>query len=442
MSDNISSINEDYKSIINSLETSFMMAVLKYCTDYDHPLSAGEIASAMSHITHKSEYYDTNASGHSPKTILRKLRYIISLLDDNLDEYADTRNAFILTYGGYVCCNSSLADFSSRAQQKFYFEPLLNKNDLSTIYGAVASNRYISTKDAESIQQTLHLLSPKELVNPAHTRGIGGNSGLPKAPENSASRHIGYINLFTNVHSLYDAIKNKQQIEIEYGQYTLNKETSMEKIQFQTIDKELPYVVNPYALFWHNGEYYLFCIPFMTDTVVTLRVDHVINIKPFVVCDNIEPCAPIPDYLKKYFNYTADGSITFDSKKYISTHPLLTFSEDENLINCVLECDKSALSLIVDTFGSAEILDKEILIKESLLTPNSTVTPSFAVRIPNVQIDDILQFCIKNHLYVTAISPDDLVLMVWKALSSSLSRYSQLTSKSIFKQEKVNPFKK
>ncbi len=427
--------SDKYKPIINSLETSFLMTALKYCTNEAHPLSASEIASAMSAFSHKDEYSD-DIRGHSSKTILRKLRYIVELLEDDSIDYSSTRNAFILAYGGTVCCSTPKSERAKpsktcKPQYKYYFKPLLSKDAITTLYGAIASNRYISDTDAAFIYQNLRLLSPATLIDPTKINGIDSAHDLPKITTDSPHYNMGCLNIFTIVNKLQDAISNKYQIEVEWGEYSLHHKRINEDISFESQNKTEPYVLNPYALFWYKGELYLLATPFGETVPFHLRVDHIISVEPF--CSKSEPCAPIPEELIKFFISEKDKNQTFDSKMYTSTRPLLTISTKENLTTCVLECEESTLSLIVDTFGQAKVLDRKIRIKQS--------EARIAVQIPNVQYDDILNFCVRYHQYVTALSPDILVCEVFKSFTDTFLRYSPVMQATLKGEElSNNPF--
>ena len=255
------------------------------------------------------------------------------------------------------------------------------------------------------------------------------------------------MDLLSTVKTLYDAIKSKQQIELVFGHYTMDA-NKYRQITFQSKNEENPYILNPYALFWNNGNCYLLATHKGHDNPAYFRVDRIVNVR---LCQspNPEDCmrAPIPEDLKQYFTVTADEDEIFNAELYTSMHPFLSIAQNENLVECFLECRQDALSLIVDTFGLTDVSERQIqvlksnIVHEDELDQNGSPINYITVRIPNVQYESIKSFCINYHQFVTLLSPPLLVIEVFLAIIKSALRYSKVIPPLFTgKDDEVNPF--
>lgn len=429
--------DDEKKNTVNHLETTFIITVLKYCSSEEHPLSAGDIANRLVSIT--QEYHD-------PKTVLRKLQDICALLEEGDEK---TCNAFVLTYGGYVCRTCPGDGKGKKPQYKFYFEPLLLPSDISMMQGAIASNRYIPPLEENYLLKTLELLAPEEPLTEEEL-----DAYLPTVPSRYVNRKKGpkYMDLMGTVNTLHAAIEKKLQVELEYGHYIKDANT-FRKISFVSKNPQKPYLLNPYALFWNHGEYYLLATHKGHDNPTYFRVDRIVSVQLHRdEQQNPLPRAPIPEDLRKYFTTEKDGDEYFDTELYTSVHPLLALAQEEALTECVLECKSEALSLLVDTFGSTEILGDNIQIEASTRehvsknnpgdkTPSEKPESYYTVRIPNIQPESIISFCVQHHSLVKVISPFMLVLAVSKEMIDSVTEYANLTHDLLTVQNSnINPF--
>ena len=126
----------------------------------------------------------------------------------------------------------------------------------------------------------------------------------------------------------------------------------------------------------------------------------------------------------------------------------MAISQEENLIECCLECNSATLGLLVDTFGSIEILGEEIQILDSKLNHAEVETEQtkeealryFTVRIPQVQYENIRAFCVQNHHLITVISPANLTLEVLRIVSNSMLKYAKVLNLQTMEEEGINPF--
>ena len=422
----------DLSLLFKALDISFIIPVLKYTTDATHPLSANEVAACMNHLVQGSAEY-------TEKTILRKLRHICDLMEDTSSDTLPARQAFALTYGGYV---RTISNTASREQVKYYFEPILQSSDISMLYSSLASNRYLPDAEKEYLLHILQTLSPDKRIEgisiPEYFRHLPSRTYSLEGPQN-------YIDLSNTVNLLYEAIQKKKRISLTYGTYAPDKK-NYRRIGFQIKNPDKPYILNPYALFWNDGYYYLLATQWNYQDVSIYRVDRIVSVEYY---QSNKPermeCAKLPDHLEKYFkNYGTDTEY-FDAKLYTSVHPMLQFSKEENLISCVLECKAPVLNYLVDTFGPIEILDKKIQILDSVIEhdddQNNNGEPYYTVRIPKVQYENIVAFCCRNMNLVTPLEPMELLIQIFIDWLPTLKKYvSVLTAFSKGQSDELNPF--
>ena len=422
---------------IKSLENSFIISVLKYATDEEHPLSAAEITARMQNLT--TEFHDA-------KTVLRKLRSMCDVSEGTGEDEVPAR-AFALTYGGYVRSVSTTVSGNTKnpkPQFKFYFEPFLMQSDISMIYGSLASSRYLSAQAKDYLLSTLQVLTPGQRIEEKEIQHY-----LPEEPVRRMSKksRAKYIDLLHTVKVLYDAIRQKKRVEVVYGSYTYEKQR---EISFVEKNAEKPYVLNPYAMFWNNGLYYLLATHWNYTNPVFFRVDRIVSAEYYVNEEKPEreKRAPIPCNLRKYYKRLGTKEEYFDFEQYTAVHPLMAISQEENLIECCLECNNTTLGLLVDTFGSIEILGEEIQILDSKLNhaeieagqTKEEALHYFTVRIPQVQYENIRAFCVQNHHLITVISPANLTLEVLRIVSNSMLKYAKVLNLQTMDEEGINPF--
>lgn len=426
----------DSSKDIKSLESGFIISVLKYATNEEHPLSAKEIAVRMQNLTTES---------HDEKTVLRKLRSMCMLSESDNTELP--ARVFALTYGGYVRAVSFTVSGDTKnpkPQYKFYFEPFLQPSDISMLYSTLASNRYIAPQEKEHLLSTLQVLTPERYIEEKEIQ-----FHFPEEPIRYVPRkgQVKYIDLLNTVKILYEAIQEKKRVSVVYGNYTLD-EKFYRQITFKAKNQKKPYVLNPYALFWNHGFYYLLATYGNYTDLMFFRVDRIVSVEYYRHEESEHmKRAPIPETLKKYYRNLGTEEEYFDSETYTAVHPLMLYSGEEKLIECFLECDSSSLGLLVDTFGSVEILGKHIQILESNITHPEDVDENgepirfFTVRIPQVQYENIRAFCLQNHHLITAISPPKLALDILKVTSNSSLKYARILNALVEDEGgEINPF--
>ena len=161
------------------------------------------------------------------------------------------------------------------------------------------------------------------------------------------------------IDTLYHAIISKTQVTITSLEYK-KSQPPLRQITFASLPAQED--LNPYALFWHNGKYYLLATKTDAPNPIHIRVDHILDIQTSKIMRD-----PIPDFLVEYFNSTSGD---FLSDKYTETSPYLLEKTEKFIPNdtflkdllkfgpeteCKLECRYDALDLLIDTFGDSNL---------------------------------------------------------------------------------------
>jgi hypothetical protein len=333
-------MDNDTTKIFSQLEPSFIFCVLKYFSSKENPLSAYDIAQYMEEIT---------GQRHDQKTILRKLKKLCAMTE-SLSGHASL--AMTITYGGYIRSLSNQASHVRKVQTHYYFEPLLGPSEISMINGAVASNRFIDPDDKEYLLSVQNLSVSRKPFPDGTYADLPSPSARTGASKESSPQGQTMLDI---INQLYTAIENQYQIELVYGKYTLDPDKKR-KVKLEIWNPDgVPYILNPYALLWNGGEYYLLCTrKGYDDNPTHYRVDRMISVVPHLQENTSEPEAsmPLPQRLKPFFTIKHKNEYVFQSDRYTATYPLMGISREENLLDCYVECTTASLSILVDIFGS------------------------------------------------------------------------------------------
>ena len=416
---------KERSGFLTQLEITFLIFLLKKLSSAQKPLSARKLANYMSSLTGEE---------HSEKTILRKLKKLCLLQNDPDDTLIS--NTLFLTFGGTVeeSTNLSSGSDSKKVQTKYYFKPLLDASDIAMICGTITSNRFLSQKEKDyllSRQHTLTVFDGGEEINGAEMEEQAFfPTELPEKPLRSKDLSTDASRLLYHINQLYEAIEKGYQIQLIYGTYDLD-EHHFRSIKFRPKNAQTPYTLNPYAMLWNNGEYYLLATHDGHENPVHFRVDRIVSVHPVILSDrprNYQERAPLPDSLKPFFQMSGNGIGEFMPQKYTAKYPLMGIYDEEDSTACTIECTATTLSILIDTFG-AECLT----IRHSPLPHDASETDLhgnpqqfFAVQMREVQYDNILQFCLQHHSSLTALKPTRLVTDIARELELSLQKYRKL----------------
>ena len=413
--------NEDRSKILTQLEIPLLMFILKKLSHKDHPLSANKIADYLNLLTHHV---------HSEKTILRKLKNLCLLQRNEDDELIN--NTLFLTFGGYVVEIINNSPTKKYSQSRFYFSPLLDASDLALICGTITSNRYLTPQEKAYLLSREQTLSSADANTVDFTKNLENQKIFPKKlcqkPKLEKTYSTMSVNLLHHVNQLYDAIENEYQIELIYGIYD-NPNNGSRRIHFRPRNPKKPYLINPYAMLWNGGSYYLLATHNGHSNPVHFRIDRIISIKAVTLPEDVtkkQPRAALPQELFPFFIQKGD-SLTFLPEKYTAVYPLMGIYDEANYMDCHIECTADTLSILIDTFGNdIAILESPLHHEPSEVNFHGKPQQFFMVQLKQVQYDNVKMFCLQQHSSVTALHPKKLVEDITNDLYASFSKYQSV----------------
>lgn len=398
---------EDYTedlSFLKTLEIPLLIRILKEEATENQPMSAALISDRLSEIT---------GLEHSEKTVLRKLQRLMNLqnkIDDSVLE-----KHLQLSLGGTMVEISNRKKGVKHVQNRYYFRPLLDKSDVDMVCGTITSNRYLSLKEKE-------YLIAREKTLCYGDRYVYDQDALPEKPRSLQNRMTDGV--LRNVNILYDAIREKYQVDIVYGYYGENPK----KYQCPTLlskNENKPYHLNPYAMIWNDGEYYLLATHRGHTNVSHFRVDRIISVNPVFEEDDAtrkRERENLPEALKPFVKRTK-GKEEFLAEKYTAVYPLMAIFGEEDLCEAVVECKANAIGVVIDYFGKnlrimPPKLDHPINDKDI----NGNTQSYVSICLPKAQYENVRGFCLLQHMIVTAVSPKRLVHDVKEGLRNSADK--------------------
>ena len=459
------SANTKKQSAYAKFDHLAMVYILRGITSEEKALSAEKLANMLK--VYLGEEYSSKTAG-------RKLKEILDIQDwrsetDPAAKEEKRRLAKVLfsLYGGKIRA-------AGGEHKRFYFEPCLDDASMKMLNGTVVTNSFLSQEEKRYLLSKMRYLNMLgEYGERAADKG-NPDEDKPDPYDEEVLAFPGEENLFLhNTVLLEQCITAGWQVEMTYGIYDYDIDGGVidyhERCEEAGIKK---YRINPYAMFWNEGHYYLLATydinhqpAYMKEigTPVNFRVDRIVKIS-VVMQEEARgrkkvklPVSrePIPSRLKEFFKeedigydtYPADAAAfdsdmdedefiwvngyrdqkqcRFDAKAYCARFPRMRISEHSNPITCRLECTPWSLQILIDTFGSVlKISESSKIHDKNELDYNGRPQTFIEVQIEQVEFENIRDFCLANPEYITPVSPRPLVNAVKEKLEKILKRYS------------------
>lgn len=419
--------DSELRKLLKQHESSLIIYLLKRLTSPENPISAPKLAGKLNELISRADMdgSETYEEYFNDKTTQRKLD---KLIIQNQNSICHLLN-HILTVSSGGLIKSALT--SGQGQNRYYFEPLLTASDLNLICGSLRSCRYLSERERQFLISKLRFMYPEpdcgEEKDIWEGDGwISAEEAQFKRPSSSSSVFPGMNPAFLdNTKILSEAIEKKVQIELKYGIFDISESG---KVDFHA-RKSTPYILNPFALLWNDGEYYLIANSDSKPTPWHFRVDRIIDVKIHRDQKTYEEVkrGEIPESLKPFYERDEAGKdLIFNEIKYANTYPSMAIYESRNLTSCTFECTKWSLQILVDNFGP------DLMIKESNLPHDPSEVDYVGRRktfllatVKQVQYENAMRFAINNCQYLTLVSPSDMVNEVYKVLMQSAQKLRQ-----------------
>jgi predicted DNA-binding transcriptional regulator YafY len=253
-----------------------------------------------------------------------------------------------------------------------------------------------------------------------------GRQLLPTRPRPNNSQTQAAL-VLQKINTIYDAIRQNHQIIIQYGVYQEIHNT-IELVS----DPNKSYVLNPYALFWSNGQYYLIATGIRTadtDQILHFRVDRILDISPMEKKETLSngntvtkkcPRADIPNSLKPYFKQNI-----FQADLYRSKHPLMSYSQNNKEEEIVLHCSETSLSVLVDAFGAkGHMVGRTILYQKKNI--NLPFPNGYTVKLQDADYNAVKRFCLQMQNDIYVLEPARLKAEIIDELQKKLNIYKSM----------------
>ncbi len=422
--------------------------VLKTFSSKEYPMLLSDLQQKFGIISPEEATHNT--------TFEKKFRELVLLLNTTADSEDDLttnlKNTFLSAFGGtigiYKKGEYRIPGTTKKINREmYYFLPILDHGDVELLSGAVTTNPYLTEEEKQYLEsRTKHLTGSEREYNKELRKSLGENAvnqanpgtNLTKNQEFDEDDYIAlndsrYGNDKENLISkrvlsvataLNRAIFEKKQVQIIYGSYGYD---STKLNHLKLIPGNTPYILEPYALCWNNGFYYLICRNTKYDNVTHFRVDRILKVKLLS-----KKRGALPVILKPYFKRSGHRMI-FDALAYKNEHPLMSVHAKADPIK--LQLETPALALICDYFGKNIKIEKT---GKTHLNLNKTPLPIYKVTIENVEYSSALLFAQQQHEIVTVTSPKRLAQDVQAMLENSLRRIKNAAAPSSKKRLHVN----
>lgn len=436
--------NNAEKNLLHSYDMILIMAVLKLFTGNKNAMSISEITSELNNMF--SSVRESDADLFAERTLYRKMDALISGLHSPSDTGEYLRRMLLILTGGRIDYRSADGIINGSnlkgkgTQRRYFFDPLLSNSDIDLICGTVMSSRYLSDDEKNFLIARINVLESEydaddmDLIN----RALFTN--LPPRPSKMSRANIKGIShpsensvLLSHIRTIYDAIQNNYRIEVIYGIYDIKEGSG--RVDFHPRNSDKPYILNPYAMFWNDGEYYLVATHRDYENPAHFRIDRIIDVKIRMSEKTVndgktirvpEPRNKIPPTLRPFFHRRKSESV-FDSIAYTNKYPDMKIYKKENLTDCCFECTNISLQILIDNFGSNITLGKtpiEHPFEELDISgkPKKYLTAT----IRGVQRENAIDFAVEHSNSMTLIGPDDLVEEVRTRIREIYERYNSL----------------
>ncbi len=342
----------------------YLVFILKFFSDKDHPIDANEIATRI-----YQKFYWVLGTPKNKKVIESISRPIRDRLNSyyemrgraKTDPKKKRRSLFTFNMMTTMLGGTIEKSETEKRPQKYYFKPLLDSSDLMLIESSLITNRNLLDDEREYLMNGLdRLLSPgprllrekkpgsykklkmsdvrtfldpieklrnkartapapddgvKEIIGQAHSEIMDPENVVRDAKSiHDPMYNRNYLN---HIQILDEAIRGKYQVELRYGKFDRDKSNPNRKMRFGFKRAKADYTaLNPYALLSNQGHMYLIATVDGYDDIKHYRVDRIMDLRVRLVEESIDtpnrntrkhpkavdvPRAPIPAALKDFF---------------------------------------------------------------------------------------------------------------------------------------------
>ena len=432
---------ENEKSIIHAYDMLLIMAILKIYTGKTRAFSISEITRELNEMF--TDVSNVDSVLFAERTIYRKVDLLASAASDDseLNNYIN-RMLLVLTGGAvkYRSANGILSGINTSgkgSQRRYFFEPLLSNSDLDMICSTLMSSRYLSEHEKHYLLSRLKILKSEydesdtdEINRTIFNNPLSRRTHFPEKPVGKYALPSKTEVMLSHIRTIYDAIRNEFRIEVTYGIYDIREKTG--NIDFHPRNPEKPYILNPYAMIWNDGEYYLIATHQNYENPTHFRIDRIIDVKIHTVekKDKSGKLVNIPERRNKIpptllpFFHRQKKLMVFDAISYTNTYPDMKIYGERDLVECCFECTTLSLQILIDNFGhDFRLGESPIPHPENETEINGKPKRFLTATISGIQRECAIDFAVLHSGSLTLLSPSDLVDEVIKRLRNTFEKY-------------------
>ena len=253
--------NHSSKTERSRLNALYIIATLKKYSNEETPLSISEITEKInfdfSHLAFSEKIISND-------TVSRTLETLTTYLFDS------SKSSFFndwISFGFAIHCvmkNSNKyityrTPKSGKAPKKYYYyQSIFTNAEITTLIDAVETYNYFSDDDLFELITKLTKIQPLTYASEKYV------SDTPTLKDSNSL-------LFLNIDALDLIIKHKNCARITYCSYNYKKELQPKK--------GYPKIIEPIALMWSNGYYYLVAYNPDYDNTVNFRIDRISDVE-------------------------------------------------------------------------------------------------------------------------------------------------------------------
>ena len=189
-------------------------------------------------------------------------------------------------------------------------------------------------------------------------------------------------------------------------------------------NEDRPYHLNPYAMLWNDGEYYLLATHRGHTNISHFRIDRIVSVRPAAEEEDatkFRKREPLPDALKPFVK-KVHGREQFQAEQYTAVYPLMAIFGEKDLCEAEVECRANAIGVVIDYFG----MDLTILPPAREHPTEEGAQRYVRIRLPQAQYENVRAFCLQQHAIVTVVAPDHLIRDVKEGLRSAAERLPEI----------------
>lgn len=429
-----------FQNLLKQCEIPLLYYILKTTTDQNHAMSVNEISEQLAALI-PAAIPDDNY--FPERTLRRKIDRLTALESSSNPAFKSVRQLLQMIFGGQIEYRKADGIATKKnttgngTQRRYYFNPILSSGDMDMILGSIQSNRYLSDEEKNYLLTRLRLLGPSfdysetsfENSRYRHLFQIDTPSKKP-TPKANAKLPVDASTLLSHIQAIHNAIQNDYQICVVYGIYDIKDNSN--RVFFRERNDGRAYILNPYAMMWNDGEYYLIATHQNNQKPIHFRIDRILSVAPHTEPDSKEfpnPISrkPLPPALGQFFHHKSGQTPVFDAIKYTNVYPGMRIYNKSNLIDCRFECTPQSLQILIDYFGpDLRLGPSPIKHNDAEVDYKGRPQKFLTATIKNIQYENALGFCIQQSQHLTLLAPQQLVDDVKASLKEISERYDKL----------------